>query len=219
MVTHESSVNGARLTYKSLPEGSAMPFRLHVIEGNGEPYGFWKALDLVAFDHGHSYMGAIFKPPSDAISLEYQAALEAAVGPGRAAEILSVQRHNSIIYPSCSPHTSFQQLRVIRPVAVDRTLVEIYTFRLKGAPQSLFRRTVAFANVVNSPSSNVMPDDIEVYERVQQGLATDGGDWVSLHREAGRERRDGDRHIAGGLSELPMRNQYRAWKAYMMQET
>lgn len=218
MVTHESSVNGAREAYKSLPEGVPMPFRLHVIEGNGEPYDFWKALELVAFDNGHSYMGAIFKPPSDSISLEYQAALESAVGPARAAEILSVQRHNSIIYPSCSPHTSFQQLRVVRPIAVDRTLVEIYTFRLKGAPEALFRRTIAFANVTNSPSSNVMPDDIEVYERVQRGLMNDGGDWVSLHREAGRERRDGGHYVAGGLSELPMRNQYRAWKAYMTQE-
>ncbi|MDB5364595.1 MAG: ribosomal subunit interface protein, partial [Rhodospirillales bacterium] len=204
MVTHESSVNAARAQYKSLPEGAPMPFRLHIIEGNGEPYDFWGALEMVAFDHGHGYMGAIFKPPTDPVSLDYKAALEAKVGAERAREILGVQRHNSIVYPSCSPHTSFQQLRVIRPVAVDRTMVEIYTFRLKGAPESFFQRSIVYANVVNSPSSNVMPDDIEVYARAQQGLQTDGGDWVSQHRESGRDRVEAGRTTAGGLSELPM---------------
>ncbi len=215
MVTHESSVNAARAEYKSLPPGSAMPFRLHIIEGNGEPYEFWDKLEMVAFDRGHSYMGAIFKPPTDPVSLAHIAALKAAYGEARTQEILHVQRHNSIIYPSCSPHTSFQQLRVIRPIAVDRTLVEIYTFRLKGAPDELFQRAITYANVVNSPSSNVMPDDIEVYARCQQGLSGDGGDWVSLHRDAGRDRPIDGGFVANGLSELPMRNQFRAWAQYM----
>jgi phenylpropionate dioxygenase-like ring-hydroxylating dioxygenase large terminal subunit len=219
MVTHESSVNAARAEYKSLPAGSEMPFQLHIIEGNGEPYDFWGALEMVAYDHGHSYMGAIFTPPTDRISLEHQAALEAVHGAEKAREILSVQRHNSIIYPSCAPHTSFQQLRVIRPISVNETMVEIYTFRLKGASDEFYQRSVAYANIVNSPSSNVMPDDIEVYARCQEGLATDGGDWVSLHREAGRDKADGNgRYTAGGLSEMPMRNQYRAWAGYMTKE-
>ncbi len=215
MVTHESSVNAARAEYKSLPPGSAMPFKLHIIEGNGEPYEFWDKLEMVAFDHGHSYMGAIFKPPTDPVSLAHIETLKAAYGEKRAQEILEVQRHNSIIYPSCSPHTSFQQLRVIRPIAVDRTMVEIYTFRLKGAPDELFQRAITYANVVNSPSSNVMPDDIEVYARSQQGLSGDGGDWVSLHRDAGRDRPIPGGFVANGLSELPMRNQFRAWAQYM----
>lgn len=215
MVTHESAIEAARTGYRSLPEGTAMPFRLHIIEGNGEPYAFWDKLEMVAYDYGHSYMGAIFKPPTDPVSLAHAAALEAARGAERAREILSMQRHNSIIYPSCSPHTSFQQLRVIRPVDVDRTLVEIYTFRLKGAPEETFRRAVVYANVVNSPSSVVMPDDVEVYARCQEGLRSDGGDWVSHHRDAGRDRVEDGCRTANGLSELPMRNQFRAWSQYM----
>ena len=218
MVTHESSVNAARDEHRSLGGDGPMPFELHIIEGNGEPYDFWGKLEMVAYPYGHSYMGAIFNPPNDPVSLEYQAVLEAAKGPELTQEILSVQRHNSIIYPSCAPHTSFQQLRVIRPIAVDRTMVEIYTFRLKGAPDSFFQRSITYANIVNSPSSNVMPDDIEVYARVQQGLTGDGGDWVSLHREAGRDRPEADRTVGGGLSELPMRNQFRAWADYMTEQ-
>ncbi len=215
MVTHESSVNAARAGYKALPPGSKMPFKLHIIEGNGEPYEFWDRLEMVGYDHGHSYMGAIFQPPTDPVSLAHIAALKAAYGEARTQDILQVQRHNSIIYPSCSPHTSFQQLRVIRPVAVDHTMVEIYTFRLKGAPPEVFQRAVVYANVVNSPSSNVMPDDIEVYARAQEGLQTDGGDWVSLHRDAGRDRTIEGGFVGNGLSELPMRNQFRAWAQYM----
>jgi phenylpropionate dioxygenase-like ring-hydroxylating dioxygenase large terminal subunit len=217
MVTHESSVNAARARYKSLEPGAKMPFRLHIIEGNGEPYEFWDKLEMVAYDRGHSYMGAIFTPPTDPVSLAHIATLKAAYGEARTQEILEIQRHNSIIYPSCSPHTSFQQLRVIRPVAVDRTLVEIYTFKLKGAPEEVFQRAIVYANVVNSPSSNVMPDDIEVYARCQEGLETDGGEWVSLHRDAGRDRRIAGGLAANGLSELPMRNQFRAWADYMAQ--
>jgi phenylpropionate dioxygenase-like ring-hydroxylating dioxygenase large terminal subunit len=217
MVTHESSVNAARARYKSLEPGAKMPFRLHIIEGNGEPYEFWDKLEMVAYDRGHSYMGAIFTPPTDPVSLAHIATLKAAYGEARTQEILEIQRHNSIIYPSCSPHTSFQQLRVIRPVAVDRTLVEIYTFKLKGAPEEVFQRAIVYANVVNSPSSNVMPDDIEVYARCQEGLQTDGGEWVSLHRDAGRDRRIAGGLAANGLSELPMRNQFRAWADYMLQ--
>lgn len=219
MVTHESSVNAARAEYKTLPEGSPMPFELHIMEGNGEPYEFWGGLEMVAFDHGHSYMGAIFTPPTDPVALSHKASLEVMYGPARTEEILSIQRHNSIIYPSCAPHTSFQQLRVIRPIAVDRTMVEIYTFRLKGAPDEFFQRSIQYANIVNSPSSNVMPDDIEVYARCQEGLRSDGGDWVSFHREAGKDRSDGNgRYSAGGLSELPMRNQFRAWAQYMSED-
>jgi phenylpropionate dioxygenase-like ring-hydroxylating dioxygenase large terminal subunit len=216
MVTHESSVNAARRIYRGLPDGTPMPLELHVIEGNGEPYRFWDSLDLCGYDYGHSYMGGIFTPPKDAISLAHIASMEAAYGKERTREILEINRHNTVIYPSCAPHTSFQQLRVIRPIGVDRTMVEIYTFRLKGAPETLFQRAITYANVVNSPSSNVMPDDIEVYGRAQEGLTSEGaGEWVSHHRNAGQEHVEPGRRTSNGTSEMPMRNQFRAWATYM----
>jgi hypothetical protein len=45
--------------------------------------------------------------------------------------------------------SQFQQLRVVHPIAVDRTVVHAYSFRLKGAPDQMFRNTVSFANTVN----------------------------------------------------------------------
>ena len=212
--THESSFVAARQTVKSRL-GGATPFRLHIIEGNGEPASFWESLELHCFEHGHSFMGAIFNAPKDELSLDYLATLARQVGSERAQAIISVNRHNTVIYPSCSPHTGFQQLRVIRPIAVDRTMVEIFTFRLKGTSEAFFQRTINYTNIVNSPSSTVMVDDVEVYRRCQEGVDRQGGDWVSQHRQAGRESATGDEILAIGTSEAPIRNQYRAWASYM----
>jgi len=215
-VTHESSVVAAREQAKTMGE---MPFELHIMDGNGEPYDFWEKLELRAYDNGHGYMEGIFNPGAadrDPVMRAHADVLEAAYGPDRTREILGMNRHNTIIYGSGSPHTVFQQFRVIRPIAVDRTMIEIQTFRLKGAPEAVFRRSLTYANVINSPSSNVMADDVELYTRCQKGNQTHGGDWVSLHRYAGTDRAvEGGMVSTNGTSELPMRNQFRAWKQYM----
>lgn len=212
--THESSYAAARQTVKEKLDGE-MPFELHIIEGNGEPNAFWESLELRCYDHGHSFMEAIFKPPRDAISLEYKAQLDAAYGPEKAEAIMSMNRHNTILYPSCSPHTGFQQLRVIRPISVDRTLIEIFTFRLKGSSDVFFQRTISYTNIVNSPSSTVMVDDVDIYQRCQQGMASDGGEWISQHRMAGRDIPVEGGIVGQGISEVPMRNQFKAWAGYM----
>ena len=223
MVTHESSVVAAREQYESMPHGEPKPLALHVMDGNGEPYSFWEKLELRAFTNGHGYMEGIFNPGSidrDPVMRDYFGVLKEAYGEDRAMAILGMNRHNTIIYGSGSPHTVFQQFRVIRPVAVDRTLIEIYTFRLKGAPPAIFERALLYANLINSPSSNVMPDDVELYNRVQRGNSNDhGGDWISLHRYLGTDvdLPDGARS-SNGTSELPMRNQFKAWRQYMVEQ-
>ena len=123
-----------------------------------------------------------------------------------------------MLYGSGSPHTVFQQFRVIRPVAVDETEVEIQLFRLKGAPEELFHRGLMYANLINSPSSNVMPDDVELYGRCKKGNLVDGGDWISMHRYYGTDEKiEGGYKAVNGTSELPVRNLYRAWKQYMLE--
>jgi phenylpropionate dioxygenase-like ring-hydroxylating dioxygenase large terminal subunit len=216
-VTHESSFTAAREEAAKL---GAMPFELLIQDGNGEPYEFWEKLELRAYDNGHGYMAGIFNPAAadkDPVSRAHLETLSAAYGEERAREILGMNRHNTVIYGSGSPHTVFQQFRVIRPISVDRTLVEIQVFRLKGAPPAVFKRAMLYANIVNSPSSNVMPDDVEVYARCQQGNQTAGGDWISMHRYAGTDRPEpGGMVSVNGTSELPMRNQFAAWKQFMV---
>lgn len=220
LVTHESSVVAAREQHQAMAPGEPMPLELHIMDGNGEPYEFWEKLELRAFERGHGYMEGIFNPGQidrDPVMKAHFDCLAQAYGAQRATEILGMNRHNTIIYGSGSPHTVFQQFRVIRPVAVDRTMIEIYVFRLKGAPEGVFERALMYANVINSPSSNVMPDDVELYSRVQQGNRSGGADWVSLHRYHGTDREvEGGMVSTNGTSELPMRNQFKAWRKYML---
>jgi hypothetical protein len=101
-------------------------------------------------------------------------------------------------------------------MAVDRTLIESYTLRLVGAPQSLLERSVMYNRIINSPASVVGHDDLHCYRSLQEGLASEGNEWVSLHRNYSRE--DEARGIAGihnGTSEVPVRGQFRAWLAAM----
>ena len=218
-VTHESSVVAAREEAKEIGE---MPFELLIMDGNGEPYEFWEKLELRAYPNGHGYMEGIFDPAAatrDPVSRAHFEALSQVHGEERARAILGMNRHNTVIYGSGSPHTVFQQFRVIRPLAVNRTMVEIQVFRLKGAPEQVFDRALTYANVINSPSSNVMPDDVEVYRRCQEGNGTRGGEWVSLHRYLGTDKALDEGWVStNGTSELPMRNQFAAWRDYMLAE-
>lgn len=80
----------------------------------------------------------------------------------------------------------------------------------------VFDRALTYANVINSPSSNVMPDDVEVYARCQEGNMTRGGTWISMHRYVGTDTLLEDGAVStNGTSELPMRNQFAAWKKFM----
>ncbi|KAF1023687.1 MAG: hypothetical protein GAK30_00350 [Paracidovorax wautersii] len=111
---------------------------------------------------------------------------------------------------------SLLQLRVIRPLAVDRTLLEIWVFRLKGAPDSFTSRAITAANIGNSPANIVAADDFEAYYRVHTGLRGPESDWVVLSREANRDIPLGSSlKGASGNSEVCMRNMYQAWGQYM----
>jgi hypothetical protein len=115
-------------------------------------------------------------------------------------------RLSTMFYPSASVQATSLQMRVIVPEAVDSTPIEVWTLRLAGAPDSLYRRTVTLANTVHSPSSVVKHDDVGAYVRVQRGLG--GGD-------ARVDIRRGRNFSSTAVSEAYIRNQYRAWCDYM----
>ncbi|NIO63375.1 MAG: ribosomal subunit interface protein, partial [Candidatus Aminicenantes bacterium] len=60
-------------------------------------------------------------------------------------------------------------------------MVEIYVLRLKGAPEEFHQRNITYANTVHSPSSIIKVDDLEAYQRVQDGAQPIGSEWVSQH--------------------------------------
>ena len=109
-----------------------------------------------------------------------------------------------------------QQLRCLRPIAADRTLSEIWHFRLKGVPEAIYRRALWYFNLVNSPATMINADDLENWTKGQWGLQSNGGDWVSFHRNYGGDtEEDGVSYSNNGTSEVVMRNQFRAWGEYL----
>ena len=193
---------------------------------NGAPWEVWENTGLWVAGYGHSWMGdyhddsrlvAALDHPAFA---EYRTALERRLGRDGAARVLGELRWNSIVYPNCSFMSQFRQLRVVYPIAVDRTAVHAYSFRLKGAPERMFRDTIAFSNIVNGTASPVLTDDLEVYERTQQGLGARRSDWVYLGRGQGGDVPDRDGTLRGrtGTSEIHIRNQFTAWLEYMTAE-
>jgi len=219
---HASSIHAAR--DQSIDSGAhASDIAVRQMRQNGAPAEVWEKLDLWTTAHGHSFMGDYHSDDrlvaglDNPVFREYYDSLVGRLGEARAREVLSVARFNSIIYPNCSFMSQFRQLRIVHPLAVGRTVVYTYSFRLKGAPEQLFRDTVAFANIVNGTASAVLTDDLEVYERTQRALTGQLADWVYLGRGHGGDvaGEQGTRRGSTGTSEIHIRNQFAAWKQYM----
>lgn len=190
---------------------------------NGAPDAVWEAIGMWTTRYGHGYMGdyhsddrlvaGMGNPAFD----EYRSRLIEEHGREKADRILRVTLWNTIVYPNCSFMSQFRQLRIVHPVAVDRSVVYTYSLRMKNAPARMFRDTVAFANVVNGTGSWVLTDDLEVYERVQRGLSSGATEWVFVGRGEGTDvgEADGSRRGGSGTSEIYIRAQMRAWLEYM----
>ena len=140
----------------------------------------------------------------------------AAYGEQRAKAILDESRHNTVYFPNLMVKGPIQLLRLFKPLAADRTMVESWTFRLVGAPDFLLERTLVYNRLINAPTSVVGHDDLKMYERAQEGLLADGNPWVSLHRLYAPS--EAAVAVDNGTTERQMRNQFRAWARYMTAE-
>ena len=146
----------------------------------------------------------------------YRAALVARHGEEKTRRILGRQTFNNLIYPNLSINPLFATMRIIQPLAVDRTVVFSHCFRLVGAPQEMFRQSVTFLSTANSPASLISTDDLETFERCQAGLDSQGTDWVDISRQLGADNRAEDGGLVGaGTSEMPVRLQFKAWLSHM----
>lgn len=169
-----------------------------------------------ALPHGHTWQGGL--PPVENASGEHQEyvrLLEKTHGAAKTADILVKKRHNVIFYPNMAMQELNPHIRVIRPLAVDRTEIFIYPVRLKGAPEKMFRDQVVNLNRTHSPTSLVQTDDVEAFARAQEGMLTSGNEWITLARKGAAETLPSGRIQTTGTSEEGMRNQYRAWLKYM----
>jgi len=218
MVAHQSSSLTARVVAKKeLPADGPVPPAIEIIAPFTESYSFFDDMGVHAFEYGHGYSGGKTSIHAKYSEIpEYNQRMEAVYGKDKVEEIFSVNRHNTIFYPSATIKGAIQTMRVVRPVAVDRTIIESWTFRLKGAPDELLQRSILYCNLINSSANLVGPDDQESYRRQQLGLESQSNDWVIMHRDFGRDEEIEPGHrYAKGSSDISFRNQYAAWKRYM----
>ena len=222
---HRSSIEAAQEQDDSVFSDGAGNIGIRQMRQNGVPWEFWeKQVGLWAYPHGHSLLGdyhddeKLVAAKNDPSFNDYLLAMEAAKGKERTKEILGVTLWNTNIYPSISFMSQFRQLRVIRPLSVDKTEVFGFCFRLKGAPEKMFRDTINFANITNSVASPVLTDDLETYSRISNGLKARGNEWVTTARGMGRDisQKDGGWIAENGLSELHIRNMFDTWMSYMV---
>jgi benzoate/toluate 1,2-dioxygenase subunit alpha len=141
--------------------------------------------------------------------------MAAAYGEVRAKAILSENRHNTVYFPNVMIKGPIQLMRIFRPLAPDKTLVESWTYRLIGAPDALLERTLVYNRLINAPTSIVGHDDLEVYTRAQEGLHATGNEWVNLQRLYDASEASTPVATTNGTTEWQMRNQFRAWAKYM----
>jgi len=222
---HASSVAVARAAPEPGKPGEEHYFDIAVrqMRQNGAPESVWEGTGIWTTPRGHGYMGDYHDDSRLVAGLgnpvfdEYRKKLAEKVGQKEADRILRVTLWNTIIYPNCSFMSQFRQLRIIHPLAVDRSAVYTYSFRMKQAPAQLYRDTIAFSNVVNGTASWVLTDDLEVYERIQRGVSSGSLEWVQIGRGFGRDAQEPDGATRGGTgtSEVFIRAQMKAWLDYM----
>jgi len=221
---HESSVASARNAEDDARTFDSGQTRV-MLESNAFSRREWENVVLTAHPNGHSFMGGFYSSgilspdTDDPVFHEYRAKLAAAHGEDKARDILAVDRFNNLIYPNISINAQYQQIRIIQPLAPDRTRMVTYCFRLKGAPEAMFQRAVRFLSNIGSPASIIFSDDVEIFARCQHGLKREGHEWVSMARghDSDRVESDGLRESTT-LSEAPVRAQFGAWLRHMTSE-
>jgi phenylpropionate dioxygenase-like ring-hydroxylating dioxygenase large terminal subunit len=219
-VTHQSTgIAAGRVERRLKAERGAAPLYYHYLSAFASSFEQWDKVQTINFPRGHgilkAYMGL---RPQDPDTKAYEALLEQAYGKEKMEEYLSRSIHHVLVYPYLSVQSPLQQLRCLRPISADRTLSEIWHFRLKGAPEPIYLRSLWYFNLVNSPATMINADDLENWTKGQWGLQSKGLDWVSFHRWYGDDREEnGVTYSNHGTSEAVMRNQFRAWTQYMAQ--
>jgi len=216
MVAHQSSAGTAVRVWEEAPPGTPKPMAVEQFAPFVSPYEFFEKMGIRVWPHGHGHTGV-----SNSIHAAYSPipgyweAMEAAYGEEQARLILGEVRHNTVYFPNIMVKGPIQTLRLFKPLAADRTLVESWTFRLVGAPDALLERTITYNRLINAPTSVVGHDDLEVYERSQAGLQARGRDWLNLARLYDPAERHQPTAVTNGTNEWQMRNQMRAWVHFM----
>jgi phenylpropionate dioxygenase-like ring-hydroxylating dioxygenase large terminal subunit len=221
---HKSSVEAARAHPEALTADAVTQQGAQMFLANGMRAAQWDQVPLHAFPGGHVYMGGFYRQGliaperEDPVFERYRKALTERHGEEKAAAVLGVDRFNNLVWPNLSLNARFAAMRIVRPLAVDHTVVDVICFRLDGAPEEMHELTLQFVNLAASPASLIASDDLEIFERCQRGLASGANEWIDMRRGVLADVRQGDGSVvSGGTSELPVRHMFETWTAWLSQ--
>ena len=94
-------------------------------------------------------------------------------------------------------------------------IVDLLALTQDVAPDALTARTAMYNRMINAPTSIVGHDDLEMYERAQEGLHVDGMEWVNIQRLLEDDEDFDQTYETNGTTERQMRNQFHAWAKFM----
>lgn len=174
-------------------------------------------LGVRGFEQGHSSEQSLFdKVQSGGDFDAYRALLVAAHGEERTQAILKNVRHSLTLFPTLDILIAQTSVRVVKPISVDLTEVEVWPVHLKGAPEAISDDLVRYVNITHSASSFIQSDDLEAFERCQEGMRSQGTDWILVARGLGTDVEEADGVLFGPRSsEVGQRAKHYAWRALM----
>jgi phenylpropionate dioxygenase-like ring-hydroxylating dioxygenase large terminal subunit len=169
-------------------------------------------------DHGHAVLewpegtdNSVTKMPR-ALADDWVGKLQTRLGAERTRQVLT--RRHVVIMPNLV--LMDVNIRVIQPLAVDRTEVYSHYVTLDGVCDEVNRLRLQDVQGRLGTTGMINTDDVEMFAACQTGLQTPELEWVRFARGLGREERlaNGARR-ASYTDETPQRALYRAWGRLM----
>jgi benzoate/toluate 1,2-dioxygenase alpha subunit len=159
---------------------------------------------VYGFEHGHMLLWTQLLNPEVRPVYAHREALAEKLGQAKADFIVN-QTRNLCVYPNVYLMDQFStQIRVVRPIAVDKTEVTIYCFAPKGESADMralrIRQYEDFFNV----SGMGTPDDLEEFRACQQGYQGIAAPWNDLSRGADGHWIDGADENAQAMGLKPL---------------
>ena len=131
-------------------------------------------------------------------------------GQERAEEVILIGGTHMNLFPNLV--VLGNQVRTIRPVRADRTEVDLAPALLEGVPDELNTLRLRQYEQFYSPHGGGIHDDIEMFNRVAEGLRCTLDPWLIFRRGLHRERQAEDGTTIGHITdEVPQRAMWRHW--------
>lgn len=146
---------------------------------------------------------------------EYVDAMLAAYGEKRGTELIAVGGDPHLgLFPNAQMIN--QHVRMVVPLAVDRTEVILFPVRLGGVNDDVNEVRLRRHEDFYGPAGFGQPDDSEIFERAAEGLKARVDPWLDISRGSHREKIAEDGTIYGHITdEVPTRAQMREWARLM----